>query len=112
MIPAWVSKTVDPATVEGSMGACIARAGDAGGVGYVPAIGTETHRAAGERSQQHGTGQPPASRHAGGLMAPTELADNVRGALDTIDKNDVFITMTLAVMAPERQSASRITPLF
>lgn len=39
-------------------------------------------------------------------MASTELADNVRGALDTIDKNDELITMTLAVMmAPERQSA-------
>jgi hypothetical protein len=30
------------------------------------------------------------------------VADNVRGALDTIDKNEEFIKMTLAViMAPE-----------
>ena len=27
-----------------------------------------------------------------------EVADNVRGALDTIDKNEEFIKMTLAVM--------------
>jgi hypothetical protein len=27
-----------------------------------------------------------------------EVADNVRGALDTIDKNEDFIKMTLAVM--------------
>ena len=31
-----------------------------------------------------------------------EVADNVRGALDTIDKNEEFIKLTLAVlMAPE-----------
>lgn len=31
-----------------------------------------------------------------------EIADNVRGALDTIDKNDEFIKLTLAVMmAPD-----------
>lgn len=31
-----------------------------------------------------------------------EIADNVRGALDTIDKNEEFIKLTLAVlMAPE-----------
>lgn len=31
-----------------------------------------------------------------------DIADNVRGALDTIDKNEEFIKMTLAVMmAPE-----------
>lgn len=31
-----------------------------------------------------------------------EVADNVRGALDTISKNEEFINMTLAVlMAPE-----------
>ena len=31
-----------------------------------------------------------------------DVADNVRGALDTIDKNEEFIKMTLAVMmAPE-----------
>ncbi|MEB2514773.1 hypothetical protein SOP85_04895 [Pseudomonas sp. YuFO20] len=32
--------------------------------------------------------------HHGGA----EVADNVRGALDTIDKNEEFIKMTLAVM--------------
>ncbi|RON59083.1 hypothetical protein [Pseudomonas frederiksbergensis] len=32
----------------------------------------------------------------------TDIADNIRGALDTIDKNEEFIKMTLAVMmAPE-----------
>jgi len=32
----------------------------------------------------------------------TDVADNVRGALEAIDKNEVFIKMTLAVMmAPE-----------
>lgn len=32
----------------------------------------------------------------------TDVADNVRGALDTIDKNEEFIKMTLAVlMTPE-----------
>ncbi|KPU61119.1 hypothetical protein AN403_5133 [Pseudomonas fluorescens] len=32
----------------------------------------------------------------------TEVADNVRGALEAIDKNEEFIKMTLAVMmAPE-----------
>jgi hypothetical protein len=32
----------------------------------------------------------------------TEVADNERGALETIDKNEEFIKMTLAVMmAPE-----------
>ena len=32
----------------------------------------------------------------------SEVADNVRGALDTIDKNEEFIKMALAVMmAPE-----------
>jgi len=32
----------------------------------------------------------------------TEIADNVRGALDTIDKNEEFIKLTLAVlMTPE-----------
>ena len=32
-----------------------------------------------------------------------DIADNVRGALDTIDKNEEFIKLTLAVlMAPER----------
>jgi hypothetical protein len=32
----------------------------------------------------------------------TEVADNVRGALETIEKNEEFIKMTLAVMmAPE-----------
>jgi len=32
----------------------------------------------------------------------TDIADNVRGALDAIDKNEEFIKMTLAVlMAPE-----------
>lgn len=32
----------------------------------------------------------------------TDVADNVRGALDTIDKNEEFIKMALAVlMAPE-----------
>ena len=31
-----------------------------------------------------------------------DVADNVRGALDTIDKNEEFIKLTLAVlMAPE-----------
>jgi hypothetical protein len=31
-----------------------------------------------------------------------DVADNVRGALDTIDKNEEFIKMTLAVMmAPD-----------
>ncbi|QVW25380.1 hypothetical protein KJF94_07345 [Pseudomonas hormoni] len=31
-----------------------------------------------------------------------EIADNVRGALDTIDKNEEFIKLTLAVlMTPE-----------
>jgi len=31
-----------------------------------------------------------------------EVADNVRGALDTIDKNEEFIKLTLAVlMSPE-----------
>lgn len=31
-----------------------------------------------------------------------EVADNVRGALDTIDKNEEFIKLTLAVlMAPD-----------
>ncbi|MCP2022247.1 UNVERIFIED_ORG: hypothetical protein J2Y84_001953 [Pseudomonas reinekei] len=31
-----------------------------------------------------------------------DVADNVRGALETIDKNEEFIKMTLAVMmAPE-----------
>ncbi len=31
-----------------------------------------------------------------------DIADNVRGAMDTIDKNEEFIKMTLAVMmAPE-----------
>jgi hypothetical protein len=31
-----------------------------------------------------------------------DVADNVRGSLDTIDKNEEFIKMTLAVMmAPE-----------
>ena len=31
-----------------------------------------------------------------------DVADNVRGALDTIDRNEEFIKMTLAVMmAPE-----------
>jgi hypothetical protein len=31
-----------------------------------------------------------------------DVADNVRGALETISKNEEFITMTLAVlMAPE-----------
>jgi hypothetical protein len=31
-----------------------------------------------------------------------EIADNVRGALDTIDKNEEFIKLTLAVlMSPE-----------
>jgi hypothetical protein len=31
-----------------------------------------------------------------------DVADNVRGAMDTIDKNEEFIKMTLAVMmAPE-----------
>ena len=31
-----------------------------------------------------------------------EIADNVRGALDTIDKNEEFIKLTLAVMmAPD-----------
>jgi hypothetical protein len=28
----------------------------------------------------------------------TEIAENVRGALDTIDKNEEFIKMTLAVL--------------
>ena len=28
----------------------------------------------------------------------TDIADNIRGALDTIDKNEEFIKMTLAVM--------------
>jgi hypothetical protein len=28
----------------------------------------------------------------------SDVADNVRGALDTIDKNEEFIKMTLAVM--------------
>ncbi|MHC8293608.1 hypothetical protein [Pseudomonas sp. LB3P58] len=32
----------------------------------------------------------------------TDVADNVRGALDTIDKNEEFIKLTLAVlMTPE-----------
>lgn len=32
----------------------------------------------------------------------TDVADNVRGALETIDKNEEFIKMTLAVlMTPE-----------
>lgn len=32
----------------------------------------------------------------------TEIADNVRGALDTIDRNEEFIKLTLAVlMSPE-----------
>jgi hypothetical protein len=32
------------------------------------------------------------------------VADNVRGALEAIDKNEEFIKMTLAVMmAPERK---------
>ncbi|MBD9585843.1 hypothetical protein IB254_02125 [Pseudomonas sp. PDM03] len=32
----------------------------------------------------------------------TEVADNVRGALDTIDKNEEFIKLTLAViMTPD-----------
>ena len=32
----------------------------------------------------------------------SEVADNVRGALDTIDKNEEFIKLTLAVlMTPE-----------
>ena len=32
----------------------------------------------------------------------TEVADNVRGALEAIDKNEEFIKMTIAVMmAPE-----------
>ncbi|RON45078.1 hypothetical protein BK666_16840 [Pseudomonas frederiksbergensis] len=32
----------------------------------------------------------------------TDIADNIRGALDTIDKNEEFIKLTLAVlMAPE-----------
>lgn len=48
------------------MGACIARAGDAGGIGYVPAIGTTTYRAAGEHSQQHGMGQPTGKLPRGG----------------------------------------------
>ena len=31
-----------------------------------------------------------------------DVADNIRGALNTIDKNEMFIKMTLAVMmAPE-----------
>ena len=31
-----------------------------------------------------------------------DVADNIRGAMDTIDKNEEFIKMTLAVlMAPE-----------
>lgn len=29
----------------------------------------------------------------------TEVADNVRGALDTIDKNEEFIKMTLAIIS-------------
>lgn len=28
----------------------------------------------------------------------TEMADNVRGALDTIDRNEEFIKLTLAVL--------------
>lgn len=28
----------------------------------------------------------------------TDIADNIRGALETIDKNEEFIKMTLAVM--------------
>lgn len=38
-----------------------------------------------------------------------EVADNVRGALDTISKNEEFINMTLAVlMTPEREAHQRI----
>jgi hypothetical protein len=37
-----------------------------------------------------------------------DVADNVRGALEAIDKNEEFIKMTLAVMmAPERQQSAR-----
>ena len=33
-----------------------------------------------------------------------DVADNVRGALDTIDKNEEFIKMTLAIlMTPDRE---------
>lgn len=36
------------------------------------------------------------------LRGAVEFADNVRGALDTIDKNEEFIKLTLAVlMSPE-----------
>ena len=36
------------------------------------------------------------------LQGAAEVADNVRGALDTIDKNEEFIKLTLAVlMSPE-----------
>jgi hypothetical protein len=31
-------------------------------------------------------------------LGAADVADNVRGALDTIDKNEEFIKMTLAVM--------------
>ncbi|CAI8773632.1 Fes1 domain-containing protein [Pseudomonas jessenii] len=36
------------------------------------------------------------------MRGSTDVADNVRGALEAIDKNEEFIKMTLAVlMAPE-----------
>ena len=40
-----------------------------------------------------------------------DVADNVRGALDTIDKNEEFIKLTLAVlMTPERSLTGRNRP--
>ena len=33
-----------------------------------------------------------------GQQGGTEIADNVRGALDTIDRNEEFIKLTLAVL--------------
>jgi hypothetical protein len=36
---------------------------------------------------------------------PVEVAGNVRGALQTIDENEDFIKMTLAVLMPPRMTA-------
>jgi len=46
--------------------------------------------------------KPPSWSYRIGSSSGAEVAENVRGALDTIDKNEEFIKLTLAVlMTPE-----------